>query len=151
MLARQIAIGFGIAIVFPLLIYYGVTTFSPAPKLADFYTAPPFNANATPQERQEHNEKSQAGMKAYNEAAKAFAARLLYVSAPLGYAAILFGAFTSIAAVGTGLIFGGLFSVAIGYWEYWAHLENWLRFVSLLVALAVLLFIGYRKLPRRAA
>jgi hypothetical protein len=32
MLALQIAIGFGIAIIFPLLVYYGVSTFHPAPQ-----------------------------------------------------------------------------------------------------------------------
>ena len=137
--------------VFPLLIYYGVSTFSPAPKLADFYTAPPYNANATPQERQANAEKEQARQKAYNEAAKVFAERVLYVAAPLGYAAILFGAFTSVSAVGTGLIFGGVFSVVTGYWGYWTYLEDWLRFISLILALAVLLFVGYRKLPWRAA
>ena len=33
MLARQIAIGFGIAIVFPLLVYYGVASIYTPPKL----------------------------------------------------------------------------------------------------------------------
>lgn len=151
MLARQIAIGFGIAIIFPMLIYFGVSTFSPAPKLADFYAAPPFNANATSQERQANAEKQQAGQKAYDEAEKVFAARLLYVAAPLGNEAIILGAFASVSAVGTGLIFGGIFLVATGYSAYWGNLEDSLRFISLLVALAVLLFVGYRKLPRQSS
>jgi len=36
MLARQIAIGFGIAVIFPLLVYYGVATFYPPPNRADY-------------------------------------------------------------------------------------------------------------------
>ena|SRR5580658_9861980 len=39
MLARQIAIGFGIAVIFPLLIYYGVATFHSPPKSPEINAA----------------------------------------------------------------------------------------------------------------
>jgi len=59
--------------------------------------------------------------------------------------AILIGGFMAISAVGTGLIFGGIFSVINGYWSYWQFIPDWERFVSLLLAAAVLLLIAYRK------
>ena len=36
MLAKKIALGFGIAIIFPMMIHYGVSTFSPQPKRKDY-------------------------------------------------------------------------------------------------------------------
>jgi hypothetical protein len=48
MLARQIAIGFGIAVIFPLPVYYGVATIFPPPKapgLVGPVTVPPSGAN----------------------------------------------------------------------------------------------------------
>ena len=31
MLAKKIALGFGIAVIYPLMLYYGVSSFSPPP------------------------------------------------------------------------------------------------------------------------
>ena len=53
----------------------------------------------------------------YRNAAKEFARVLVVVSTPLGVAAILIGAYLSFLAVGTGLILGGIFTVAWGYWN----------------------------------
>ena len=47
MIARQIAIGFGVAIVFPLLVYYGVSTVSPAPRWSNFHEQVVYAPNPT--------------------------------------------------------------------------------------------------------
>jgi uncharacterized membrane protein YphA (DoxX/SURF4 family) len=143
MLARQIAIGFGIAIILPLLIHYGVSTFYPAPRLESpiAQLAP----NATADERKEYFAQQQQRQKAYSAAAKEFARILVIVATPLGIAAILIGAYLSLQAVGTGLIFGGILTVAWGYWSYWSHLDDWIRFVSLLSGFAILIFVGIRR------
>lgn len=156
MLARQIAIGFGIAIIFPLLIYYGVATFYPPPKPPAYQVTAGLVApgpNATSDERQNYQEQQRARQEDYHEkqqaytaAAREFARRLVVVSAPLGVAAILIGAYLPLYAIGTGLIFGGIFSVGAGYWSYWSHLEDWLRFVSLLAGFLILLFVGYYRI-----
>jgi len=156
MLARQIAIGFGIAIIFPLLIHYGVSTFFPPPKhqLMVTATVAAVPANASPEERQaneaqrRHRQEQQA---AYETAAKEFARVLVIVATPLGVAAMLIGAYLSLHAIGTGLIFGGIFTVAWGYFGYWSYLEDWVRFVSLLAGFVILLFIGYRRVTGPSA
>jgi hypothetical protein len=150
MLARQIAIGFGIAIIFPLLVYYGVCTFVPPPKYNTFVTvnATSVPANATPEQRKEAEDRRAERQKqqdAYNAAARNFARVLILVSAPLGVAAILVGAYLALHAIGTGLILGGIFTVGWGYWNYWHYLDDWLRFLSLLLGFAILLFVGYRR------
>jgi hypothetical protein len=49
------------------------------------------------------------------------------------------------------LIFGGIFAVGTGYWGYWSYLEDWVRFVSLLLGFLILLFVGYFRVARSAA
>jgi hypothetical protein len=139
MLARQIAIGFGIAIVFPLLVYYGVrTAYSPPKWDTEIYSSP-----MTADERQRQRERREA----YIAQSREFARVLIIASTPLGIAAILIGTFVSLPALGTGLILGGIFTVAHGYWGYWTYADDWLRFVSLLLGFAVLLFVAYRRWP----
>lgn len=149
MLARQIAIGFGIALVFPLLIYYGVSTFSHPPKFNTFVTVAAFRPpNPTPEQQKEYENQQRERKKqqaAFEAAARDFARVLVLVSTPLGVAAILIGAYLRLYAIGTGLIFGGIFAVTWGYWSYWDYLDDWARFVSLLIGFAILLFVGYRR------
>jgi hypothetical protein len=150
MLARQIAIGFGIAVIFPLLVYYGVATIYPPPPPQYVVTPAVMPPNPTPEERQKYIQDQQAQrqeqqkqQEEYKIAAKDFAQHLVIVAAPLGVAAIFIGAYLPLYAIGTGLIFAGIFTVAQGYWSYWSYLENWIRFVSLLVGFLILLFVGY--------
>lgn len=75
MLARLIAINFGVAVVFPLPIYYGVSTFSPAPRWNDFINP----AVVVPKTQQVERA-------AWTEANRVFSLHLLCVAAPLGYA-----------------------------------------------------------------
>jgi len=62
MLARQIAIGFGIAVIFPLLIYYGVATFHSPPKSPEINAAVVIapGPNATADEKQNYQEQERA-------------------------------------------------------------------------------------------
>ena len=143
MIVRQLAIGFGVAIVFPLLVYYGVSTFSPPPKWPDYYrpsVAPP---NASREELAAGEQKLNAATDAFAEANRVFSFRLLCVAAPLGYLAMIFGAMRPSAGLHDGLIFGGIITVTTGYGFHWSYVEDWLRFLSLLVAMAVLVLISY--------
>jgi hypothetical protein len=152
MLARQISIGFGIAIMFPLLVYYGVATFDPPPQIPSMITRPTIMPNPTEAERQAYrqalqayNEQFKRAYAEYSAAQKAFVRTLMIVSTPLGVAAILIGAFIRLHSIGTGLIIGGIGAVGFGYWNYWGFLENWMRFASLLAGFVVLVFVAYRQ------
>jgi uncharacterized membrane protein YphA (DoxX/SURF4 family) len=151
MLARQIAIGFGIAVIFPLLVYYGVATFDPPPHMESI-TMPTVMPNPTPEERLAYQQARKAfdeqfkrARDEYLAAEKAFVRILILVSTPLGVAAILIGAFTRLHSIGTGLILGGIATVGFGYWNYWQFLADWMRFVSLLAGFAILVFVAYRQ------
>jgi hypothetical protein len=92
--------------------------------------------------QRDYREKQQA----YTAAAREFSRDLVFVSAPLGIAANLIGAYLPLYAIGTGLIFGGIFSVGAGYLGYWSYLDDWVRFVSLLAGFVILLFVGYHRI-----
>lgn len=145
-LARQVAIGFGIALIFPLLVYYGVCSLHPPPVWRN-YSQPTVSVSGipTPAERQADREKRQESGEAYASAAKGFAKFLLLVAAPLGVAAIAIGANLRSPATSSGLIVGGIITVGVGYWAYWENLQGWLRFVSLLIAFTVLLIAAGRQ------
>jgi hypothetical protein len=148
MLARQIAIGLGIAVIFPLLVYHGVRTFYPPPVSSSVVVA---EQSQSAKERQAFEQKRRDQERDHAARTQAFTRVLAFVAAPLGIAAILGGAYLANVVIGTGLILGGVVTVAHGYWGYWNYAEDWLRFVSLLVALAVLVFVGYFRIGSRGA
>lgn len=145
MLARQIAIGFGVAVIFPLLVFYGASTFYGAPKWRDFFgNLPVVTAQSTPEERKARDELQRVKQQGYETRAQGFAYTLILVATPLGIAAMLIGSVLALHSVGTGLILGGILTVATGYYWYWIYLEDWVRFLSLLLGFAILIFVGYR-------
>ena len=150
MIAKKFALGFGIAIIFPMMVHYGVSTFIPQPKWQDYTVKRYYNYNnSTPEEKAKHETERERLNKERRAKEKKFQKALFVIAVPLGIAAIIIGAFLPIQAVGTGLMFGGIFSTCDGYFNYWSELSDGLRFMSLLVAFIVLLFIGYKKLEKK--
>ena len=146
MIAKRIALGFGIALVFPMLIHHGVSTFVSRPKWENYQNFSNFDPYASPADKAKREAESEAKRKLYNAAEKHFQQRLFAVAVPLGLVALAVGAFLGLPAIGTGLMFGGLFSICDGYFNYWSQLAEASKFGSLLIAFALLLFLGYRRL-----
>ena len=140
MLAKKFALAFGIAVVFPAMVHYAVSSFSPEPRWSDYHTAALIDQNSAEYQKQ-HT--------AYRAAEKAFEQHLFFVAVPLGLITIVVGAFLPIPAIGTGLMFGGIFSVCDGYYNYWSELSSLWKFFSLLAAFIVLLVVGYKKLETK--
>ena len=153
MLAKKFGFGFGIAVILPMLIHYGVSTFSPSPKWEDYYSGNYYNynykQNPTDEERKKLQEEQQQHEKKYKAARKSFERHLFFVATPIGIAAIIMGSIVAVQAIGAGLIFGGIFTLVDGYCWYWSELQDWMRFLSLLAAFIVLVFIGYTKLNEK--
>jgi len=149
MLAKKIALGIGLAIIFPMMIHYGVSTYCPAPKWSDYNVQGQFDSQATPEQKLQRQAEQNQKQELRKAAEKRFEQHLFVVAVPLGLAAILFGAFVRVQAIGTGLMFGGIFSICDGYFNYWSELADWMRFLSLLSAFIVLLFVGYKKIEKK--
>ncbi|MBF0384432.1 MAG: hypothetical protein HQL27_01035 [Candidatus Omnitrophica bacterium] len=153
MLAKKFALGFGIAVLLPMVVHYGVSTFNPAPKWRNYYQYEYYNnyeeeKNASPEEKAKKQAEIQKKDEDYRKAQNSFGKSLFLVAIPVGLAAIIFGSLTAVQAIGTGLMFGGIFTIIDGYCWYWSELQDWMRFVSLLVAFIVLIYIGYRKMAK---
>jgi hypothetical protein len=148
MLAKKIAVGFGIAVIFPMLAHYGARTLQTPPHWEDYARPmlPGKYETLTPEERLEFETEQQELETKRRAEEKKFQKVLFSVTVPSGIAAILAGAWVPLAAVGTGLIFGGILSLIDGYIHYWSELPDGLRFLSLLAGFGVLLFVGMRKL-----
>ncbi len=148
MLAKRFALGFGIAIILPLMFHYGVSTFSPSPKYSD-YRIDNYHQDyeaAFGEKKIELAAKKKKMDLQFKSANKKFQQHLFFVAVPLGILSIIIGVFISSNAIGAGLIFGGIFSVSNGYINYWSELPDSLRFASLVVAFLILIIVGYKKL-----
>ncbi len=155
MLAKKLAVGFGIAILLPMLVHFGVSTFSPEPKWENDFREERDHSrkyqNASAQEREKMDaERDQRDEKRRNRENR-FQMDLFLVSIPVGLLSILAGSLISIQSVGAGLMFGGLFTITDGYYCNWRSLESWVKFVSFLLVFLLLIFIGYRKCEKQEA
>ncbi len=150
MLARKIILGFGFAVLLPMLIHYGIEVFVPRPDTMQFY-------RRTGQLREQENAASgieKARLKQQREQREAAnqiqldqSGRIhFFVGVPLGILVTLLGSFIRVQAVGGGLMLGGIFSFTEGCSLYWTDLPPVGRFLVLLVAFGVLLWIGYQRL-----
>lgn len=150
LLAKKFAVGVGIAIIFPMMIHYGVRTFSPPPDWRDYRAPMPvYEESMTPEAKKLNWEEMERREAERRKEETRFQKHLFYVAAPAGVIAILAGSFIAVQAVGAGLMFGGIFALIDGYRNYWSELPDAMRFVSLIAAFLVLLFIGWRKIGNK--
>tara|TARA_B100000745_G_scaffold248770_1_gene170812 strand:+ start:57 stop:548 length:492 start_codon:yes stop_codon:yes gene_type:complete len=151
MKAKRFGIALGIALVLPMMVHYGVSTFTPKPQWKDYHKSySPYYSedykDATPEEKKKMKENQQKQDDAYRNKQKVFQRTLFYVAVPVGIIAIIVGGFLSMHAIGAGLIFGGIFTCIDGYCWYWSELPDGMRFISLLIAFTVMIVVGYTKL-----
>ena len=55
-------------------------------------------------------------------------------------------AITKSSAVANGFLGGGLLSLIVGTIRYWSDMNDYLRFIILGIALAILIYLGYKKI-----
>ncbi|MCG8342401.1 MAG: hypothetical protein MI684_06140 [Chlorobiales bacterium] len=148
------AIAMGIAILLPMLVIYGVKTFSPPPEWEDFHTRELYEKlspeKITPEEKAEIARKQQEASAKLDAAKRQHQMHLFFAAVPVGLIAIIAGTFIRVPALGPGMVFGGVFTLVEGYLFNWQELSDPIKFVSLLIALIVLGVTAYRRLGSRA-
>ena len=130
-----------IAVVLILLVIIGVEAFYPAPPYPDYPEFPP------PYDSPEYEEWEQEWMEVqeeYRQEAAVHDRNIFFVVLPLGAVFAVVGTFIQrrLGIFGAGLILGGLGTII--YTTVPGGLDNKLRFVGIAVALAVLVFVGYK-------
>jgi hypothetical protein len=143
MLALQLVIGVGIALLFPLLIRTGVAAVKPPPKPS---TTTDLRAENSDEDRRHNRERIDRDRDDLRRARAAYAGTLFTVMAPAGVAAVIAGYLIGINSIGVGLLTGGILCSVWGYAGHWEALSPPLRFASILGGLLMLLYIGSRYL-----
>lgn len=139
------AIGMGVAILLPMLITYGVNLLHPPPQFDEYHTLGPPGPGPVSQAEFERRDKiSREEREQYSAANLEYSKTFFYVALPIGLLLVIGGAIVKVAAVGNGLVFGGVFTLITGYYSHWYHLSDLTKFGSLLVALVLLIATAYR-------
>jgi hypothetical protein len=148
---RQFAIIFGIALLYPVLVYYAVNAYQPFPKFEYTVYASVRIAPTTPEgwkaweaENRAFEKKRQEELDAVDRATQPFYRALIFIGTSLGLAAILVGLLLKSQTIGVGLVLGGAVSIANAYSGYWNHLDDRVRYVSLLLGFCLLVLLAYR-------
>ena len=66
------------------------------------------------------------------------------ISGIVGILVIIIGAVLNLTSVSAGLFGGGVLTIIYGTTNYWSELADWARFIILGIALAVLIYLGYK-------
>jgi len=133
------------------LVVAGVEAFYPSPQYPEYpgYTEPPpaYNSTEYQEWQQEWEERQQEWMQLLEEYRQESAARdknIFFIVLPLGAVFAVAGTFVQRRQdiFGAGLILGGMGTMIFAIVPY--DLDNILRFIGIAVALAVLIFVGYK-------
>lgn len=148
MLARKIILGFGFAIVLPMLVHFGIEIFSPAPDWSKYQVENYYERHKrASEEEQIRLEAERKDLQDKHEAARKKWSQIhFFLGVPIGIALTLLGSFVRVQAVGGGLMLGGIFTFTEGCFWYWMDLNRFGRFFLLLITTGVLLWIGYQRL-----
>jgi hypothetical protein len=133
------------------LVVAGVEAFYPSPQYPEYpdYTEPPpaYNSTEYQEWQQELEERYQEWielLEEYRQEAAAHDRNIFFIVLPLGAVFAVVGTFIRrrLDIFGAGLILGGMGTMIFSIVPY--DLDNILRFIGIAVALAVLLFVGYK-------
>ena len=151
MLAKKIALGFGIAIILPMMIHYGVSSFVPRPEWHEYQVENYHERHqiADAVTKLELEAEQVELDEAYERDEHYFQKTLFFVAVPLGLVSILIGAFMDKKSLGAGLMLGGIFSICNGYLNNWDYLDHHLKFISLLIAFLLLLWTAFKKIDHK--
>jgi len=87
--------------------------------------------------------------KEYRDEMEIYNRNVFFIITPIGVAFIIMGIFWSIQFMGTGFMFGGIFSVFYSTARYFSDMSKILRVVVIGIYLLILLLLGYVRLVKK--
>ena len=151
MLARKIILGFGFAVLMPMLIHFGIDAFVPSSNDREYYQEvnrlreAEHDATGGGEKARLRSQREQLEARHTTQSNQTERVHF-FIGAPLGIIVTLLGSFIRAQAIGGGLMLGGIFTFTGGCAYYWMDLSRPGQFLVLLVAFVVLLWIGYQRL-----
>lgn len=82
----------------------------------------------------------------YNTDNNIYKKNVFMIAVVLGLIALIGGIFVSYRSVSGGLMGGGILTLIVGILQYWSELGDTLRFITLGIVLAILIYVGVKKL-----
>ncbi len=175
---KEIAIIFGIAVIFSTFVLVTIEAFYERPEYQQFCNASAvipmgikaaLDKNCTYNSTNETQCYEEGGMpvfgydensctivvrcdmcqSAFTEAQKRYNNIQFYILAAVGAAAIIFGMYYTIEFIGTGFLFSGIFLLLFGTTQNFNELGRYVRPVVLLLELALLLFVAFKKIVKK--
>jgi len=133
-IARELALGFGIALLIPFIAHYTALVIHPRPAF------PSVAINYTSVEEQKNNPE----VILFKEQRAKSDTVYLYVTFSICIITLILGTFISSAAIGMGLILGGLICLVQGFCMYLGSLSDGFKLGYFTIILLLLLFLSYR-------
>lgn len=141
----RLVIILGIAVLFPAVVYLGISAVVDHPQYPDF--AGTFPHDESPENRAKFLESLRTMQASYKQAQAAFACVLFWIATPLGLLAMTVGLFRRLGEIGIGFILGGLTSLIFTYCATREHYEvDAVSSATSLMALILLVLIARRRL-----
>ena len=161
---KRMLVILGIAFIFALFVGYGIEVFDSSPKYEDFCSRDLFDIKNESECLAQGGEwredlgvpKSVDGAgfcgepkecyNQLNDAREKQSKTVFIVALVVGVLTVVLSFFLKKEEVGAGLLGGSILLILYGTIRYWEFANNVIKFVLLGVALAVLIWIGYKKL-----
>jgi hypothetical protein len=163
---KRVLISIAIAVIFALFVGYGIEVFHDAPDRNDYcpddiYEVEDEEAcleadgkwqtyeNEVLEPRPVVKGNCQNPQSCYNnyELITAQHDKIVFIVAIIvGILAVIIGIILKKDVIGTGILSGGILLILYGTLRYWRHADEILKFVLLGITLAVLIWLGYKKL-----
>lgn len=85
----------------------------------------------------------------FSNATNLYFRNVFIASGIIGILVILIGLFLHLPSVSTGLFGGGVLTLIYGTVTYWSELADWARVIILGTALAIMIYMGYKKFSNK--
>jgi hypothetical protein len=150
-MAKRLILGLGITIILPMLVYYGVSTFTKRPEWKDYQIENYYELHkrASVEEQKRLEAEKTKKDKEYDRALRRWGKINFFVEVPVGVAGLIIGTLTNVPGFSGGLMLGGVVTAIMGYCWEWANLPNGFKFLTLLIVFMIMFWIGYKKLGKK--
>jgi hypothetical protein len=154
-LIKQLLLWVTIAALLPLTSWAGATMLHPRTQLKELMAQDDrleavfrFSTDNESEARKKNSEEREKLRILIEEEKQKFYRAMFWIGYPIGLTTLIVGLYLRTLAVGTGMAFGGLCTLATGCYSYWDDMGDGLRFFSLLLVLALTIAIGLLKFGR---